>query len=64
MTSDQNVISRVAIFNAFDIDTLSLNPRIAPLSLKRGIRVAVRGATLDLAATRWTEKVPSLCSYF
>ena len=48
MPSDQNVISRVAIFNALDIDTLSLNPRIAPISSKRRIPVAVRDATLNL----------------
>ena len=63
MLSDQDVISLVAIFNAFDIDALSLNPRIAPISSKRRILVAVRGATLDLENTRWTETVPLLCSY-
>lgn len=55
MLSDQNVILRVEIFNAFDIDTLTLNPRIAPISSKRGILVAVRGATLNLEATGWTK---------
>ena len=50
MLSDQNVISRVAIFNALDIDTLSFDPRIAPISSKRRILVAVRGATLNLEA--------------
>lgn len=55
MLSDQNVILRVEIFNAFDIDTLTLNPRIAPISSKRGILVAVRGATLNLEAPGWTK---------
>ena len=61
MLSDEDVISLVAIFNAFDIDALSLNARIAPISSKQSILVAVRGATLDLETTRWTETVPSLC---
>ena len=52
MLSDQNVISLVAIFNAFDIDALSLNPRIAPISSKGRMLVAVSGATLDLEAAR------------
>ena len=63
MISDQNVILQFAIFNAFHIDTLSLNPRIAPIRSKRGIRVAVSGGTLNLEATRWTEKVLPLWSY-
>lgn len=63
MLLDQNVISQVAIFDAFDNYTLSLDPRLAPIRSKRGILVVERGATLDLQATRWTETVSSLYSY-
>ena len=63
MLSDQNFRSRVSILYTFDIDKLSLNPRTAPISSRRGILVAFSGATLDLDATIRIAIFPLLYSH-